>query len=162
MSDIFWAAFGGGAAAGVFSLLALLFVEWLRRFLDRPMVKCEFTLGLQLFKNRKSVITVFYNARNPHSKSVTLSGCDLCFKCKEWGTLAAPVESFPYQLDVGKSYVVRIPMQELLTNLKRSGRVPSDLRKIRFHTQAHGLFHSIIAEGYIRQLEKKFEEMNES
>lgn len=85
MPDVFWAAFGGGAAAGVFTLLALAFAEWLRRFLDRPLVKCELTVGLML-QDSQSTETVFFIARNPHSKSVTLSGCGLTYKQKMGNT----------------------------------------------------------------------------
>jgi hypothetical protein len=37
--NVFWAAFGGGAAAGV----VLLLVELLRWYLDRPLLKVSMT-----------------------------------------------------------------------------------------------------------------------
>lgn len=123
------------------------------------MVKCEFTVGLTLQREAKAIETVLCNARNPHSKSVTLSGCDLHFKRKDWGWLTMPLEWFPHQLNGGKSYTVRMPMQELLMTLKKGGKVPSDLKEIHFRTESHGSFHSSIDEGHIKQLEKKFEEM---
>ena len=41
MDNVFWAAFGGAAAAGIITMIALLTAEWFRWFLDRPLVKVE-------------------------------------------------------------------------------------------------------------------------
>ena len=38
-SSVFWAAFGGGAAAGIFTLLAVVLTQWIRWYLDRPLIK---------------------------------------------------------------------------------------------------------------------------
>lgn len=161
MPDVFWAAFGGGAAAGVFTLLALAFAEWLRRFLDRPLVKCELTVGLML-QDSQSTETVFFIARNPHSKSVTLSGCGLTYKRKEWGILTVSPHWFPHQLDRGKSFTARVPTEELLDTSRNSGRAPADIKEIYFNTESDGQFRNKVAKGYIKQFEKKFDETNQS
>ena len=44
-SSVFWAAFGGGAAAGIFTLVAVIVAEWIRWFMDRPLVKVNVGFG---------------------------------------------------------------------------------------------------------------------
>lgn len=43
--DVFWAAFGGGAAAGVFTLLAVLLGEYIRWQLAQPKLEVSVSLG---------------------------------------------------------------------------------------------------------------------
>jgi hypothetical protein len=69
MSDVFWAAFGGGAAAGIFSLIALLFAEWFRVYLDRPLVKVKASWVIY-FQGTQTEQKISIQAINPHSRPV--------------------------------------------------------------------------------------------
>jgi len=169
MPDVFWAALGGGIA----TLLAIVVGEWLRWFLDRPLVKVKITLGF-LFggtylatrdASRGSNRQVFFEAGNPHTKAVTLSGFGLYYKRPEWGFLQVMPQmgyQFPYQLDGGKSLTQWSDMQDLLKTLKKDGRTPRDLKWAWFRASSGELYRGKIKKWVIEELEKEFRKMNES
>lgn len=103
MDNVFWAAFGGGAAAGIITLSAVIIAEWFRWFLDRPLVKVEMSLGFihtagEIGTERQ----VFLIARNPHTKPVVLSTFGFSYKQTKWGYLKLNPQAgyqFPYRLD---------------------------------------------------------------
>ena len=42
---VFWGAFGGAAAAGIFTLIAVLGAEWFKWYIDRPLLKVKTMAG---------------------------------------------------------------------------------------------------------------------
>jgi len=160
MSNVFWAAFGGAAAAGLVTLIALLTVEWFRRFLDRPLVNVKLWPG---FIAGDKIRYLFYEAVNPHSKPVTLSSFGLLFKLKEWGKIGVIPQvgyQFPYQLDGGKSLSQWSDMQDLLATLKKQERTPRDLKWVYFQASSGKLYRSKIKKWVIEELEKELQKMN--
>ena len=132
MSDVFWAAFGGSVAAGFITLVAVLTAEWFRWYLDRPLANVDVNLGFlvcsgSIDKTRQ----VLLEARNPHSKPVTLSTFGLSFKQDKWGTLLLNPQAgyqFPYQLEGGKSIHQWTTVQSLLDAIRKEGRTPADIK----------------------------------
>jgi len=173
MPDVFWAAFAGAAAAGLITLVAVLIAEWFRWFLDRPLVKVKMSLGF-LFggtylttpdASKGSNRQVFFEASNPHTKPVTLSGFGLYYKRPKWGFLQVMPQmgyQFPYQLDGGKSLSQWSDMQDLLKTLKKGGRTPRDLKWAWFRASSGKLCRGKIKKWVIEELEKEFQKMNES
>jgi hypothetical protein len=135
MTNIFWAAFGGAAAAGLITLIAVLIAEWFRWFLDRPLVKVEMTLGFWVDRSGKKSEErqVFYEVRNPHSKPVTLDAFGLIYEGSKSGRLQISPQQgyqFPYQLDGGKLLSQWTPLIELLITLEEREIAPRDLKKL--------------------------------
>ena len=154
-SIVFWAAFGGAAAAGVVTLIAMLAAEWYRWFLDRPLVKVSASFG---FLVGDSTEYLFLEAKNPHTKPVTLAAFGLSFKRKGWGDLwVAPGVGyrFPYKLGGGESISQWTSVQGLLDSLGGQGRAPSDLKWIWFRSSSGKLFRGKIERELIQGLEKK-------
>jgi hypothetical protein len=159
MSDVFWAAFGGAAAAGFTTLVAILVAEWYRWFLDRPLVKVEMSLGFLITADSVDrTRQVFFEARNPHTKSVTLSTFGLSYRNDKWGTLQVTPQAgyqFPYQLDGGKSVQQWTTVQSLLETLHKGGKAASDLRWVWFRASSGKLYRSKIKKWVINDLEKE-------
>lgn len=162
MSDLFWAAFGGGAAAGVFVILAVAIGEWVRWFLDRPLVRLEVRLGF-VFGDAAGVHYVFFEASNPHSRPVILQGVGLTYKREREATISIlPAELsklFPYQLDGGRLLIQKIPVQELIDGLKQVDRRPSDLTGVWFRSRTGKFFSGRIKKEVIEQLEAEYGEI---
>ena len=164
MSNVFWAAFGGAAAAGLFAIVAIIVGEWFRWFIDRPLLKISLSLGYLLGVDDKTWY-VFLEASNPHSKPVALSRFGISYKGKEQRYLQVmpqPGYQFPYQLDGGKSLPQWTPVRELLATLKEEGKEPSDMKWVWFSSSSGKLYRSKIKKSTIEALEKEFHKMNES
>lgn len=159
MNNVFWAAFGGGAAAGLLTLAAIGFVEWLRWFIDRPLVKVNLSLG---FIHASGIVNeerqIIYEAINPHSKPVTLSTFGLTFRQKKWGKLFITPQfgyQFPYQLDGGKSISQWSEVKSLLKTLERENRTPKDLKWAYFNASSGKVYRHEIKKWVIKELEKE-------
>jgi hypothetical protein len=156
MSDVFWAAFGGGAAAGIVTLIAVLFAEWYRWFLDRPLVKVSLSTGF--FVGQKD-IKLFLEASNPHTKSVTLSSFGFMFRNKKWGTIVVNPQFgyiFPYELSSGKSLQQWSDIPGLLNTLKNDGKTPKDLKWVYFRSSAGKTYRGKIKGWVKRKLSQEF------
>lgn len=152
-SIVFWAAFGGGAAAGAFTLLAVLIAEWLRWFLDRPLVRVSVSIGCLV---NDETLHLFVEARNPHSKPVILNTFGLSFKRKEWGTMYVNPQRgyrFPYTLEGGHSLSQWTPVADFGTTLEKGERQISDLKWVWFRSSAGKEFRAKIPNGIIKALE---------
>ena len=129
MSDVFWAAFGGGAAAGLFTLLAVVTAEWLRWYVDRPLLRVSARLGQLATKGMAGGVEMsgkllFLEAVNPHSQQVTVSSFGLSFKQEELGSLwISPQLQYPlpYQIGSGKSLSQWTSVAELLKSRREKG-----------------------------------------
>lgn len=175
-STVFWAAFGGAAAAGLLTLIAVLAAEWFRWFLDRPLVKVSLQLGNLVGVPSDNAISgaprfvyshfredvpdhIFLDARNPHTKPVVLSNFGLRYKRKEWGKLQVNPQrgyQFPYKLDGGSWISQWSPLEQLFTALRKAERAPSDLKWVWFESSSGKLFCGKIEQKTIQALEEEF------
>lgn len=160
-ANIFWAAFGGAAAAGVLTLIAVLAAEWFRWFLDRPLIKAQISFGFihhQVIKD--NTWYVFLEARNPHSKLVVLSTFGFYYRREEWGSLQVMPQAgfdFPYALEGGRALTQYTPIFDLANKLKETGRKPSDLKWIYFSSSAGKVFKNKISHKKIEVLQKVYD-----
>ena len=95
MNDtVFWAAFGGGAAAGIFTFVAVIGAEWFRWYLDRPLLNVAVNLGRTYFGNLEDQPQqIFLEATNPHSRTVTVSSFGLIYSKRKFRWLRFPSQS---------------------------------------------------------------------
>jgi hypothetical protein len=158
--EVFWAAFGGAAAAGLITLIAVITAEWFRWFLDRPLIKVKMSWGVLVMQdgsvdeNRQVILT----AANTHNKPVTIESFGLTFKRKQWGSmLLAPQANcqLPYQLDGGKSLTQWSEIKQILSALKSEERVPRDLKSAYFAASSGKTYEGKIKKYIIRTLEKE-------
>jgi len=166
MDNVFWAAFGGAAAAGIITMIALLTAEWCRWFLDRPLVKVEINLGFihtagEISNERQ----VFYEARNIHTKPVVLSTFGLSYKKKELGKLQATPQmgyQFPYKLEGQDSISQWARVDDLIGTLYKAKERPNDLKWVWFRALSGKLYRSKIEKWIIKELEKEYKKFDTS
>ena len=140
MNGIFWAAFGGGAAAGLFTFAAVVLGEWFRWFIDRPLLKVSasqgFTVsGIPGVTAETSEFLFYLQASNPHSRSVTVSSMGVTLKGKKAPGLAfMPTAGFvfPFEVHSGKSLSQGIPMSTVADGLMKTKKSASDLKHVWF------------------------------
>ncbi len=160
MDNVFWAAFGGGAAAGIITLFAVIIAEWFRWFLDRPLIRVKTSLGFITGNVTRQVI---YEAINPHSKPVTLSAFGFLYRREQWGKLFTAPQlgyQFPYQLDGGKSISQWTSVQSLLETLKRGGRTPRDLKWVYFNASSGTVYRGKVEKWFIAELEEELAKLS--
>ena len=164
MSDVFWAAFGGGAAAGVFVLLAVGFAEWLRWFLDRPLIKPQLWF-LQVIDHpfiSDDAKYLSFEAVNPHSKTVTLSSFGLLYKDVKKGKLQVNPTAdgiiLPYRLYGGESIKQTIPQDDLFTTLRKNNNRPKDIKCVYFAASSGKIYPGKIKAVTMEALEQRFNE----
>ncbi len=161
-SGIFWAAFAGGASAGTVGLFGVIVSEWRRWWLDRPLLVVGANLGFIYHRGApRSEQLVFLQARNPHSKPVTVVQCGFVFKKRAEGMLwISPVAEYPFPHEVagGKSVQSWIPTSRHLEHLKGMNKTPADLKWV-FFTSADGkTFERRIDKTTLQALQEKSEE----
>jgi hypothetical protein len=156
--SVFWAAFGGGAAAGIVMLL----VELLRWYMDRPLLKVSMTfmltLGHHAIKDNTRFIVLV--AKNPHSKPVTVETFGFDYKSKpSWKLQVTPDGSyqFPYEVKGGQSLSQRTTEQNLFATLRKEGQEPSDLKGVWFESSSGKVFHGKIPPVSMRVLKEAFQ-----
>ena len=165
MSDVFWAAFGGGAAAGIVTLLVVVTAEWLRWYVDRPLLRVSARLGQIATPGMAGGVEMsgkllFLEATNPHTRQVTVSSFGLSFKRKDLGLLwISPQHQYPlpYQIDGGKSLSQWTPVSGLLKGRREKGQRPDDLRWVWFRTQTGKEYRERIDPQVIRVLQQDFD-----
>jgi len=159
--DVFWAAFGGGAAAGIFTLIALSVAEWLRWFIDRPLLKVSMTFAYvyhhPMFKENVPYISL--TARNPHGKSVVVSSFGFDYKSKPkqiFQIMSDGVYQFPYEVKGGQSISQRTMQENLFDALQKEGKKPSDLKGVWFQSESGKTFRGKIPRAIRHALEEAF------
>jgi hypothetical protein len=163
-TSIFWAAFGGGAAAGIFTLLAVLLTEWIRWFIDRPLVRVNvsfvrFNMDDSLFSKDKLYIGL--EAKNPHTKTIILSTFGFFYKSKADGklqTMPDGLHQFPYVLEAGKAISQFSDEENLFKVLKETDKKPTDLKYAYFTSSAGKTFCGKIPRVTMQTLEKHFKD----
>lgn len=160
MNNIFWAAFGGGAAAGIFTLVAVVVAEWFRWFWDRPLLKISMGFGYYIYSDRiDETQHIVLEGKNPHTKSVTVETLGFYYKSKEWGKVQLIHEGgeLPREVEGGKSFSYRAPIQGLLEGLEKHRRKPSDLKWVYMESSSGKVFRGKITSKNMRGLEKAFQ-----
>lgn len=159
--NIFWAAFGGGAAAGIFTLIALSVAEWLRWFIDRPLLKVSMTFAyaynVPMFK--ENIPYICLTARNPHSKSVVVSSFGFDYKSKPKQKIQIMSDGtcqFPYEVKGGQSISQMSRQENLFDALLKEGKKTSDLKRVWFQSESGKVFRGKIPGVSMHALEEAF------
>ena len=138
--DVFWAAFGGGAAAGIFSVIAVVLGEYLRWRSVQPKLVVSVTLGRlagardidgQLYPVQvdDSCETTLFGAQNPRLSSATVMSFGLRARHGEKPVIqVTPQFKFPYEIEGGKSLTQWFDTKVLLKSLAETGNKPSDIK----------------------------------
>jgi len=162
MSEVFWAAFGGGAAAGIFTLLAVIVGQWFQWFLDRPLLKIDTRVAYiydksGLLANPKEKQLMFH-ASNPHTKPVTVTSFGISFKRKINGIVVIPQPgyNFPYEITGGRSLDQWISVTKVTSYLREQNGKPSDLKEIWFQSVTGRVFRGSINARTLEDLNKEF------
>jgi hypothetical protein len=163
-SDVFWAAFGGGAAAGIFTLLAVLSTEWFRDFLNRPRIGTKLMFAQIIshaHANRDSTQYLSFEAANAKDKPVTLSSYGLMFKRRKSDLLhviPSPVTTFPIRLESRDSISDHIPQENLFKTLREMHKRPKELKWVYFKDATGYYYRNKIAKITIKELERRYNE----
>ncbi len=155
--EIFMAALGGSLGGGII----ILFSEWLRWFLDRPLLKVSMTFSFihnhPMF-NKDRYISL--EASNPHSKPITVSMFGFNYKSNA-GRLQVMFDGrlqFPYEIKAGKSITQLTTEAELFKALHDINMTPSDLKSVWFESSTGKVFKGKIPKVSMSALEKSFQE----
>jgi hypothetical protein len=158
VDNVFWAALGAAIGGGFVALV----VEWIRWFIDRPLVKVEVSLGFLHEAGEVSTLRqVFYVARNVHTKTVSLSSFGLSYKKKELGTLQVTPQmgyQFPYKLEGQSSITQWASVDNLLGTLYSAKRTPKELKWVWFTASSGKLYRSKIKKWVIQELDREFQQ----
>jgi hypothetical protein len=160
-SGVFWAAFGGGAAAGIFTLIAIVVAEWTRWFIDRPLIKVS--VGFAYVHNHplfdENTRYICLEAKNPHSKPVTLSTFGWRYKSKEpmkFQVMPDGTLQFPFELESGKAISQLSPEEDFFEALRKEGLRPRDLKCVFFELSSGKIFRGKITRVTMQALENHF------
>lgn len=135
-SNIFWAAFGGGAAAGA----VIAIIELVRWLSSRALLKVKVELGeiVGSFPNLylhtgspEQASYVFLKAQNPHLVPVTVSSFGFRYKRPKGMKITVLPQAFyqfPYEVAGGKELTQWTTIEECLSKLRQQGERPSDLK----------------------------------
>ena len=157
-SSIFWAAFGGGAAAGIFTLFAVILAEWLRWRSDRPLLKASLRFAKHFGPGRPSDnLMLSFEARNPHSKTIVVQSFALRLgHAKDnVSNLQIRPNFTPSELKGGGSITQYVDSTLFLTMLREQGMRPSEIKWVLVNT-AIGEYRNRIKLGVLRSLKKEF------
>ena len=165
-SNIFWAAFGGGAAAGA----VIGIIELIRWLTSRPLLKVRAELGkiVGSFPNFYSYTGaieqpshIFLIASNPHRASVTVSSFGFYYKRPKRENVITILPQvgykFPYEVKGGKELTQWTDIQECLRGFRPGGNRPSDLEGVWFRASSGKMFRGKIDRKVIIVLEKIFQ-----
>lgn len=166
--EIFWAAFGGALAAGLVTMVALLAAEWFRWYIDRPLIKVSASLGRAYGGQFESGERHLYlEARNPHSRPVTVSSFGLLYResRRGWRLRGRPgrlwfrpndVSRFPNTIDGGQSLTQWHTVDGHLDRLREIGLEPRNMRKVWFLSSAGKYYQEPIDKEVIKSLQTQF------
>lgn len=172
-SLVFWGAFGGGAAAGLFTLLAVGVAEWLRWFVNRPLLKVravvgdvESTTGHMASSGALGVGSrkIFLIAANPHTVPLNVSTFGLSYRSKKWGTMVVrPLVGydFPHQILSGTNLIQWVDVPRVLQELRSRNRNPKDLKYAWFTSSTHKIFRGRLTKETIRLIQTEYDKSDE-
>ena len=135
--DVFWAAFGGGAAAGVVALLGMVVVEVWRDRRDKPRLELDGRLGDVTPRGtfEPNVSTYFtVNAGNVGRRLVRIMGYGYQYKGTDKVIHCIPPrfaqDTVPCDLEPGHSFMGWILLDEMAKSLSREGCTAVDIRRV--------------------------------
>ena len=168
--NVFWAAFGGGAAAGVVILAA----DWFRWHLDRPLLKVELSLG-NMVSDQALFTTptpdmannplLIFTARNDRIRPVIIASLGMGYsdpksRLKFWLTNRTAMTGdwfqLPYEVTDGKGFQGPWSMTTWFQSLGKSGLEPKHLKKVWFQSHAGTRFSSRVNRGTRNFLQTQF------
>ena len=160
-ANVFWAAFGGGAAAGVVGVVGVLVVEYFRARRDRPGLDVTVSLGYEHggYPDRSDVMMVFLSASNPRAIPLTIDSWGWGYG-KGMMLLWAFVHSrqqLPYSLAPGTSTGASFPVDLTIAALRKNGLKPSDLKSGIVRTAIGRDFKGTIHKETMRTLQKAYD-----
>ena len=136
--DVFWAAFGGGAAAGIVTLVAVIVGEYIRWLVAQPKLIVSMSLGYVTAKG--NTLQVIFQAQNPRTHPVTVSTFGYRVRNGKKPMMQVGHQShlfrFPYEIVGGKSLVQWADANEVIRSLCENGNKPSDIKYAWFNTAA--------------------------
>jgi len=163
---VFWAAFGGGAAAGLFTLVAILLSDYLQRRRERPLLKVKLSAGWFVGPGKYLTTVVkndhpylFFEAHNVYRAPVTVDSFGLLYRDKHSGKLQVKPRlgyAFPYRIEGGQSLIQWTERAELFRTLKRDGCSPSDLKWVWFKASTGQVYKDRISKDIMVSLSAAF------
>jgi hypothetical protein len=137
---VFFAAFGGGAAAGV----VILGIELIRRYWERPLVKVTVGVGLSVAEDRDAKdAELVLEASNVHGQPVTLVSCGLVLSTGHRVLLPrSQVADLPMELGLQRPVVKTVSVEQLLSRLEVWGCVPDDVQYAYFTSSTGRVFRT--------------------
>lgn len=154
--DVFWAAFGGGAAAGIVTLVAVLLAEYIRWRLAQPSLQIAVTLGMHFNAIPATFghIQMFLEARNPSIHSVTVVAFGFALRDKHMMTIF-PYAKLPYEIAGGQALREKAEIGEVLKTLTSNNKKPSDIRCVWFRAASGKEYRRKFPKSIINVLEKR-------
>lgn len=135
---VFFAAFGGGVAAG----MVILGIEMIRRYWERPLVRVTVSVALSMSEDSDARdVYLVLEASNVHGQPVTLVSCGLILSTGHRVLLPRPqMADFPIELGLQRPVVKTIPAEQLLGRLEVWGCVPDDVKYAYFVSATGSMF----------------------
>ena len=152
---VFFAAFGGGAAAGV----VILGIELIRRYWERPLVKVTVGVGLSVAEDRDAKdAELVLEASNVHGQPVTLVSCGLVLSTGHRVLLPrSQVADLPMELGLQRPVVKTVSVEQLLSRLEVWGCVPDDVQYAYFTSSTGRVFRTRLGKDIIAALSRGWE-----
>jgi len=152
---VFFAAFGGGAAAGV----VILGIELIRRYWERPLVKVTVGVGLSVAEDRDAKdAELVLEASNVHGQPVTLVSCGLVLSTGHRVLLPrSQVADLPMELGLQRPVVKTVSVDQLLSRLKVWGCAPEDVQYAYFTSSTGRVFRTRLGKDIIAALSRGWE-----
>ncbi|MFW6056142.1 MAG: hypothetical protein ACOC9B_02365 [Chloroflexota bacterium] len=135
---VFFAAFGGGVAAGI----VILGIEMIRRYWERPLVRVTVSVALSMSEDSDARdVYLILEASNVHGQPVTLVSCGLVLSTGHRVLLPrSQMADFPIELGLQRPVVKTIPAEQLLGRLEVWGCVPDDVKYAYFVSATGSVF----------------------
>lgn len=113
--DVFWAAFGGGAAAGVVTLLSVLLIEVLRWRLSAPKLRVWASFTFRVDPTDEWTQPLAIQMSNVRSRPVTISGYGIHYKSSLLSSRSVHLidTDFPMKLLEGESHTIYVDPSRL-------------------------------------------------
>ena len=167
MSDVFWAAFGRGAAGGLVAGLISLLIESFKLSQTRPLLKVIGRAGYidsQTPVKQVEGLHLILEAINDRNFPMTVNRYGLITKGRKTKDLFIEANygfTFPYQVLPGSRLTQFISIHDLSKHLIEMGCRPSDLKCARFGTTIGKDFRGPIDKSAMKKLEAKFDKVKQ-
>ena len=155
--DVFWAAFGGGAAAGGVGVLGVLIVEWVRATREGPKLEVKATFARILGAGVDDDQLYFaIDVSNPRMIPMRVNSYGLDRGKHGW--LLMPMElaepRLPHEVSPGSSAGYRVPVDTVMQALMKNGLRVSDIKGVLVNTAIGRVFKGKIPKETRQRLEK--------